>query len=146
MPFVNEIISDEDKKTVDFSRFALGNFSCDVSSPTKTWTIDRERAVFLIGQSYGVRRDPDDDDTFIFILHWQHDFARAAVNKVWTKDHIHWKGWIYLATAQMENAQIWSDLAKEALTTYGAWGSVINPQRLDDRTIQVELRIQPNQP
>jgi hypothetical protein len=62
MAFINELISDEDKKKIDWTKFKAWPFTPSIT-PWK-WTIDRERDVFLyhsegVGQMENVRTSTD---------------------------------------------------------------------------------------
>ncbi|MDR3394135.1 MAG: hypothetical protein P4L70_03950 [Parasulfuritortus sp.] len=91
MAFVNELISDEDKQKIDWTKFKAWPFS-DPHRPWK-WTIDKERNVFLIPLGGG---GPDGDRPDVFALHWDGQVIRfeaeitgSGTGKFW--DTLFWK-------------------------------------------------------
>lgn len=66
MTFVNELISDEDKKNIDWTKFKAWPFS-EPHRPWK-WTIDKNRDVFLVALE-GRGRESERPETYA--LYWK---------------------------------------------------------------------------
>jgi len=62
MPFVNELISEEEKNNFDFS---VIDVSYQIRPQLYEWTIDRERDSFLIWVKQD--REPPHHDTYVFV-------------------------------------------------------------------------------
>ena len=77
MAFVNELISEEDKQKIDWSKFIAWPFS-KPHRPWK-WTIDRERDVFFIPLE-----QPGYDDTNtspdVFALYWKKEIIKVEAS------------------------------------------------------------------
>jgi hypothetical protein len=77
MSFVNELISEKDKKKIDWSKFKAWPFS-QPHHPWK-WTIDRVRDVFLVALE---GRGPDGDRPETYAFSWKNEVIRfeASIN------------------------------------------------------------------
>lgn len=71
MEFVNEIISEEEKRRIDWTQFKWWP-SSDPHRPWK-WTIDRDRDAFLVML---VGRGRDGDHPEIYAFYWKGDVIR----------------------------------------------------------------------
>jgi hypothetical protein len=71
MAFVNELISEEDKQKIDWTKFKAWPFS-DSHRPWK-WTVDRERDVFLV-MLCGRGREGEHPE--VYALSWKGHFIR----------------------------------------------------------------------
>lgn len=76
MAFVNELISDEDKQKIDWTKFKAWSFS-NPHRPWK-WTIDRERDVFLVALE---GRGPDGERPETYALYWKGDVIRFEAER-----------------------------------------------------------------
>lgn len=76
MAFVNELISDEDKKRIDWSKFKAWPHS-DSHQPWK-WTIDKQLNVFLVMLG-GRGREEEHPETYA--LSWKGDVIRFEAER-----------------------------------------------------------------
>jgi hypothetical protein len=90
MAFVNELISEEDKKRIDWSKFKAWPFTLPIS-PWK-WTIDRERDFFFVPLG---GNGPDGERPEVYALCWNGQIVRLEAKvtgsgggKFW--DTIYW--------------------------------------------------------
>jgi hypothetical protein len=137
MTFINELIPEEDKQRIDWTKFKAWSFS-KPHKPWK-WTIDRERDVFLIPLV-----QPGYDDTHtrsdIFALYWKKEVIKVEAKvtgtgegKFW--DILYWKVCkIHIPThLQIERNEIFNIL-REAFCTYGRF---FNTEHV--KTVHVEF-------
>jgi hypothetical protein len=71
MAFVNELINEEDKQKIDWTKFKAWTYS-KPHRPWK-WTIDRERDVFLVGL---IGRGRENDHPEVYALSWKGNVIR----------------------------------------------------------------------
>lgn len=129
MAFVNELISEEDKQKIDWSKFKTWSYS-KPHRPWK-WTIDRERNTFFIPLD-----QPGYDDTNtrpeIFALYWKNEIIRVEARVSGTGVEKSWDTltWTVDRIIVPENLQSEQDeiihILKEALSVYG-WLFGIEP-------------------
>ena len=134
MSFTIEILSDEQRK-----EFALWNLKEPILGfgriirvvdmyPPSEWTIDRERKIYLIGSSC----DWDYPDERVFIFIWNgidylvqfHQSFKDDNTIVWSPPQ---KNLINRAFPYCTEEKFVDDL-REALTAYGAFGTVVDPR------------------
>ena len=92
MGFVNEFISEEDKKRYDFSRIKRPPLYHKSIRPD-TWTVDRTRDVFLVWTRGGERGFPNEDH---FALWWKGEivnvqFERDDTGEISDHTMTHWR-------------------------------------------------------
>jgi len=121
MAFVNELISEEDKQKIDWSKFKAWP-SSKPHRPWK-WTIDRERDVFLIGL---VGRGREDDHPEVYALSWKGDVIRFEAESggkgmFTTGVDMFWKIFnIYIPSHLERQRQEIIETLKEAIDAHGA--------------------------
>jgi hypothetical protein len=71
VPFVNEIIGEEDKSKIDWSKFKAWPFS-QPHQPWK-WTVDKDRNVFLVSLE---GRGPYGERPEVYVLCWRKEIIR----------------------------------------------------------------------
>ncbi len=123
MNFINDLITDEDRKRFDFSVFKRApDFVYKLSEPT-IWTVDREAGVFLIWLgNQGPQADDEDRRKGVtyYSLWWNECNIEC---KLWRFDHaqnsITWKqDWISIPEKYLDRKQeVWGVL-QEALIAY----------------------------
>lgn len=87
MSFVNELISEDDKQKIDWTKFKAYSYS-NPHSPWK-WTIDRVRDVFFIPLEH---TGYDDTNTRpdIFVLYWKKTVVRVEARVTGTGEGKFW--------------------------------------------------------
>jgi len=99
MSFLNEKITEEDKRRVDFSR-VISPINHKPHSPMQRWTVDRQAGDFLICTRVNAREAPDD---YWFTFCWQGRFIEVrlmkALEDVGATSVLTWRG---LRTAEKE--------------------------------------------
>jgi len=131
MPFVNELIPEEAKKTFDFTIFkSSSGRPVNVSSPFKTWTIDKERNAFLICTETG--SGPDGPGWSSFNLWWNGENVNVAGLQEYYNDEqrrlvINWnRVVVYLHPEHEARRSEWIEAVREALLVYGFAGGGVN--------------------
>jgi hypothetical protein len=160
MNFINDRITDEDRKRFDFTVFKTPIYSAlpyyseerlklqkSISQP-RCWTVDREAKCFIIdiGTPRRGMPDPDDPDDVYFSLWWKETNIEFGATRVWhAGDSLTWQHVWTDIPEQFKDRKIEIHTAIEvALTTHQRdgdyahhlWGSPIR-RRLDE--IKVEF-------
>lgn len=130
MKFINDVITDEDRKNFDFSVFKQAPLFARPVRPS-SWTVDREAGVFLIW--LGRDRPDNDEESYkkgveYFSL-WWNGFNTEC--KLWRTEHapnsITWhQDWIGVPEEHMSQKPKVCEVLKQALQTY-QYFSFFNP-------------------
>ncbi len=125
MAFVNEYVSAEDKKEIDFSSISARPYGDPKITPVSPyiWTIDRERDVFLMWTWHG-HEDAHKDNFFLYW--WKGTPLGVRMDKTLIEPRtLLWRrfGLTCPAHLRAEYDEIVTVL-KEALTVYGFDGDV----------------------
>lgn len=123
MNFINDVVTDEDRKRFDFSVFKQApGFVRTLSTPTE-WTVDREAGVFLIWiGDQGHNADDEDRKRGVeyFSLWWN---GMNIECKLWYFTHapnsITWKqDWIGISDEYFDRKEEVWEVLKQALRVY----------------------------
>jgi hypothetical protein len=127
MNFINDHITDDDRKRFDFSVFKRPpSFISPIAKPS-IWTVDRDAGAFLIwlGDQGHDASEEDQEKAVEYFSLWWNDINVEC--KLWNYEHapnaITWKQeWISIPEKHVANKkEIWGAL-KEALVTYQLHG------------------------
>jgi hypothetical protein len=127
MNFINDLITDEDRKRFDFSVFKqLTNFNKPIDNP-RIWTVDRKAGVFLLSVGGG---NEEEQNAKYFSL-WWHD-SNIEMKLAWHShmpNGITWtKSWISISEPKdlSEHKDEIYAVLKEALVIYQVFGNVLH--------------------
>ena len=87
MAFVNELVSEEDKQKIDWTKFIAWTFS-EPHRPWK-WTVDHEHDVFLIPLEQPGYNDTNTRPN-VFALYWKKEIIRVEASVIGSGEERFW--------------------------------------------------------
>jgi hypothetical protein len=134
MAFINELISDEDKKKIDWTKFKAWPFTPSIT-PWK-WTIDRERDVFFIPLG---GRGPDGERPDVYGLWWKGILLRIEARLIGTGSGKFWDS-LYWDITKIDIPDDLCSQRKEILDTLRealcAHGSLFSTEHVKSVTVE----------